>query len=101
MNEQLVRHFSDNCFQSKLGKATTPSGIATSIATSRARRTTKQLTDLDPGNQVPQLIESDRSSPTYIDKELIQMVVDNYDDHENHPLEDFTKELKNDGIGLL
>jgi hypothetical protein len=29
------------------------------------------------------------------------MVVDNYDDHENHPLEDFMKELKNDGIGLL
>ena len=81
--------------------ATMPSGIADSIAANRQRRSPKQLTNSNPGNQLPQLIESDRSSPTYIDKELISMVVDNYDDHENHPLEDFMKELKNDGIGLL
>ena len=48
-----------------------PSGIADSIAANRQRRSPKQLTNSNPGNQLPQLIESDRSSPTYIDKELI------------------------------
>jgi len=71
MNEHLVRHFLDNCFSSKFGKATMPSGIADSIAANRQRRSPKQLTNSNPGNQLPQLIESDRSSPTYIDKELI------------------------------
>ena len=80
--------------------AGTPSGIADSIATSRARRTTKQLTDLDPGKQVPLSFESDQSSPTYSDDDLIFKEDDNFDDDEEEALENLMNEFREDGMGL-
>ena len=80
--------------------AGTSSGIADSIATSRARRTTKQLTDLDPGKQVPSSFESDQSSPTYSDEEMIFKEDENFDDDEEEAIENFMNEFRDQGMGL-
>jgi hypothetical protein len=39
MNEQTVRHISDNCFKMKLGMCMKPSGMPDSLATNRPKRT--------------------------------------------------------------
>ena len=39
MNEQAVRHISDNCFKMKLGIGMKPSGMPDSLATNRPKRT--------------------------------------------------------------
>ena len=81
--------------------AGTPLGIADSIATSRARRTTKQLTDLDPGKQVPSSFESDQSSPTQSDDDLIFREAEKFDDDEQEALENMMNEFREDGMGLI
>jgi hypothetical protein len=39
MNEQAVRHISDNCFKMKLGMGMKPSGMPDSLAANRPKRT--------------------------------------------------------------
>jgi hypothetical protein len=80
--------------------AGTSSGIADSIATNRQRRTTKQLTDLNPGNQVPSSFESDQSSLTYSDDDLIFKEAENFYDDEQEALENLMNEFREDGMGL-